>query len=111
MNEDGMNSLFKDKFEVGAGASVSAGPVGRNAAASTDILMQAKILSYSRSRGVFAGLELKGSVIKADEQANQDIYNKPLTPREIVLAGKVETPKNIELYPQMLHKFSASLKR
>lgn len=111
MNEDGINSLFKDKFEVGAGASVSAGPVGRNAAASTDILMQAKILSYSRSRGVFAGLELKGSVIKPDEQSIQDIYNKPLTPREIVLEGKVETPKGLEEYPQMLQKFSAALKR
>ncbi len=111
LNEDGLNSLLKDKFEIGAGASVSAGPVGRNAAASTDVLMQAKILSYSRSKGVFAGLELKGSVIKSDAQSNQDIYNAPLTPREIVLEGKATTPKSIELFPQMLGKFSAALKK
>jgi lipid-binding SYLF domain-containing protein len=111
LNEDGMNSLFKDKFEIGAGAAASAGPVGRNTSASTDVLMQAKILSYSRSKGLFAGLELKGSVIKPDEQSNVDIYHKPLTPREIVLEGKAETPKTIEGFPQMLGKFSASLKK
>lgn len=111
MNEGGVNSLFKDKFEIGAGAAVSGGPIGRNASASTDVLLQAQMLSYSRSRGVFAGLELKGSVIKPDAQSNEDIYNKPLTPRDIVLEGKAATPKNIELFPQMLGKFSAALKK
>ncbi len=111
MNEGGVNSLFKDKFEIGAGAAVSGGPIGRNASASTDVLLQAQMLSYSRSRGIFAGLELKGSVIKPDAQSNEDIYNKPLTPRDIVLEGKAVTPKNIELFPQMLGKFSAALKK
>jgi lipid-binding SYLF domain-containing protein len=111
MNDGGVESLLKDKFEIGAGAAVSGGPVGRNASASTDVLMQAQILSYSRSRGIFAGLELKGSVIKPDEQANQDIYNAPLTPRDIIVEGKATTPKTIENFPQMLGKFSATLKK
>jgi lipid-binding SYLF domain-containing protein len=111
MNDGGVESLLKDKFEIGAGAAVSGGPVGRNASASTDVLMQAQILSYSRSRGIFAGLELKGSVIKPDDQSNQDIYNAPLTPRDIIVEGKARTPKTIEIFPQMLGKFSATLKK
>ena len=71
MNEDGVNGLLKSKFEIGAGAAAAAGPVGRNASASTDATLNAQILSYSRSKGLFAGLELKGSVIKEDEDANK----------------------------------------
>ena len=83
LNEDGLNSLLKDKFEIGAGASVSAGPVGRNAAASTDVLMQAKILSYSRSKGVFAGLELK---VAAEHSATRK--GKPV----VVVDGELVSP-------------------
>lgn len=106
MNKDGVANLLKDKFEIGAGAAVSAGPVGRNAAASTDVLLKAQMLSYSRSRGLFAGLELKGAVITPDNDANKDVYGDKLTSREILLEGKARTPKGVQIFPQMLQKFS-----
>lgn len=106
MNKDGVEGLLKDKFEIGAGAAASAGPVGRNASASTDALLRAQILSYSRSRGLFAGLELKGAVIAADKDANKEIYGETLSPREILVEGKARTPKIIQIFPQMLQKFS-----
>ncbi len=106
MNQGGVEGLLKDKFEIGAGAAASAGPVGRNASASTDVLLRAQILSYSRSRGLFAGLELKGAVIAPDQQANQDIYGKQVSTREVLLEGKARTPKGIQIFPQMLQKFS-----
>jgi len=106
MNKDGVDGLLKDKFEIGAGAAASAGPVGRNASASTDALLRAQILSYSRSRGLFAGLELKGAVIAADKDANKEIYGEALSPRDILVEGKARTPKIIQIFPQMLQKFS-----
>jgi lipid-binding SYLF domain-containing protein len=111
MNQDGMDGLLKDKFEIGAGAAVSAGPVGRNASASTDALMKAQILSYSRSRGVFAGLELKGAVIAQDKQAHKDVYGQELTAREILIDGKARTPKTVQIFPQTLQKFTSVRKR
>ncbi|HZS09902.1 MAG TPA: lipid-binding SYLF domain-containing protein [Blastocatellia bacterium] len=106
MNKEGLESLLKGKVELGAGASASAGPVGRNAAASTDVLMKAEILSYSRSRGLFAGLELKGSVITEDKDANKDIYGRELSARDIILDGKARTPAAINIYPRTLMKYS-----
>lgn len=106
MNRDGMDGLLKDKFEVGAGAAAAAGPVGRNASASTDVLMKAQILSYSRSRGAFAGLELKGSVITQDKDANRDVYGREIEAREI-LTGGVRAPAGFRLYPQTLAQYSA----
>jgi lipid-binding SYLF domain-containing protein len=106
MNKDGVEGLLKDKFEIGAGAAASAGPVGRNASASTDVLLRAQILSYSRSRGLFAGLELKGAVIAVDKEANKDVYGETLDPREILVEGKTRTPKLIQIFPQMLEKFT-----
>ncbi|HQX55388.1 MAG TPA: lipid-binding SYLF domain-containing protein [Pyrinomonadaceae bacterium] len=76
MNEKGLKGLLEDKFEIGGEGSVSAGPVGRTAAASTNVTLDAEILSYSRSRGLFAGVALKGVVIKQDESINQAIYQK-----------------------------------
>ena len=76
MNEKGLKGLLGDKFEIGGEGSVSAGPVGRTAAASTNVTLDAEILSYSRSRGLFAGVALKGVVIKQDESINQAIYQK-----------------------------------
>jgi lipid-binding SYLF domain-containing protein len=107
MNKDGVENLLKDKFEIGAGAAVSAGPVGRNAAASTDVLLKAQMLSYSRSRGLFAGLELKGAVITPDNDANKDVYGAKLSTRDILLEGKARTPKGVQIFPQMLQKFTA----
>src|SRR5262245_22846638 len=106
MNKDGVENLLKDKFEIGAGAAVSAGPVGRNAAASTDVLLKAQMLSYSRSRGLFAGLELKGAVITPDNDANKDVYGAKLSSRDILLEGKARTPKGVQIFPQTLQKFS-----
>lgn len=107
MNSDGVNGLLKDKFEIGAGAAAAAGPVGRNASASTDVLMRAQILSYSRSRGAFAGLELKGSVITQDKDANKDVYGRAIEAREILTSGKVRPPAGVRMYPQTLAQYSA----
>jgi len=106
MNKSGVDGLLQDKFEIGAGAAAAAGPVGRNAHASTDILMKAQILSYSRSRGLFAGLELKGAVITQDKDANRDIYGQEISARDIIVDGKARTPASIQTYQQTLTKFS-----
>lgn len=76
MNDDAVDGLMKDKFELGAEAGVAAGPVGREASAGTDALMQAEILSYSRSRGLFAGVNLKGVVIRSEDDLNLAVYDK-----------------------------------
>ena len=76
MNEKGLKGLLEDKFELGGEGSVSAGPVGRTAAASTNVTLDAEILTYSRSRGLFAGLSLKGVVITPDKDMNRGVYNK-----------------------------------
>jgi lipid-binding SYLF domain-containing protein len=109
MNDSGMEGLLQDKFEIGAGMAASAGPVGRNTHVSTDILLKSEIISYSRSRGLFAGLELKGAVITQDEDANKAIYGRELSAREIVIEGKARTPSEIRIFPQTLRKFSAVL--
>ncbi len=106
MNKSGVDGLLQDKFEIGAGAGVSAGPVGRNTHVSTDALLKSQILSYSRSRGLFAGLELKGAVIMQDTSAHKDIYGQELSAREIIVDGKVRTPPTIRIFPQALRKFS-----
>lgn len=82
MNDKGLKNLLADKFEVGGEGSVAAGPVGRTAAASTNITMDAEILTYSRSKGLFAGVSLKGVVISNDEDLNKAIYDK--TPKQIL---------------------------
>jgi len=111
MNKSGIDGLLQDKFEIGAGASASAGPVGRNTHASTDILMKAQILSYSRSRGLFAGLELKGAVITQDKDADHDIYGQEVSARDILVDAKVRTPASIQVYPQALRKYSPRRQR
>ena len=88
MNEKGMQRLLSDKFTLGGDASIAAGPVGRAAEAKTDAAMTAEILSYSRSRGLFAGVSLSGATLREDDSANKDLYGKQLTNREI-LGGKV----------------------
>lgn len=106
MNNSGVEGLLQDKFEIGAGAGASAGPVGRNTHVSTDVLLKSQIVSYSRSRGLFAGLELKGAVIMQDNTANRDIYDRDISAREIIVDGKVRTPPDIEGFPNVLRKFS-----
>lgn len=101
MNKDGMENLMKDKFTVGADASVMAGPVGRSGEANTDALMRAEILAYSRSRGVFAGVSLEGATLRPDAGDNRELYGSSVTQREI-LRGEVKPPGSAEpLYAEL----------
>ncbi len=92
MNERGVDSILSSKVKLGADASAAAGPKGRDAQAATDAFMQAEILSYSRSRGLFAGISLAGSTIRPDNDANERIYGRAITAREIVRDNKVRIP-------------------
>jgi SH3 domain-containing YSC84-like protein 1 len=105
MNRQGMDSLLKSKFTLGGDASVAAGPVGREGAADTDALMSAKIPSYSRSKGVFAGLELKGSTLNQDNGANKAIYGKEIDAKDI-MAGQVQSPAAAKRVIDVLTKYS-----
>lgn len=84
MNSSGVNSLLRSKVKLGAGASIAAGPKGRSAAASTDAYMRAEILSYSRSRGVFAGVSLKGATLHPDNDGNRALYGRSISAKQIV---------------------------
>ena len=107
MNQEGLKGLLEDKFEVGGEASVSAGPVGRTAAASTNVTLDAGILSYSRSKGAFAGVSLKGAVIGHDNDLNQAIYGKNA---HELLSGTAMTirqmPAAVRIFPQTLAQYS-----
>jgi lipid-binding SYLF domain-containing protein len=92
MNDSGANSVLSSKVKLGADASVAAGPVGRDASAETDIVMKAEILSYSRARGVFAGVSLEGSTMRSDDGANKVLYGKELSAKRIVQGGAVKIP-------------------
>ena len=87
MNERGMKRLTQDKFTIGGEATAAAGPVGRNATAQTDAMMTAEILSWSRSRGLFAGISLDGATLRNDLDENRSMYGKPWTSREILTSG------------------------
>jgi SH3 domain-containing YSC84-like protein 1 len=91
MNDGGMKRLLGDKFTIGADASAAAGPVGRAASAQTDAVMRAEMLSYSRSRGIFAGVSLDGSTMRPDDDAIKELYSGGVTNKEI-LTGTVKTP-------------------
>jgi SH3 domain-containing YSC84-like protein 1 len=92
MNDRGAQSILSSKVKLGGDASVAAGPVGRDASADTDAFMRAEILSYSRTRGVFAGVSLEGSTLRPDDDATADVYGRKLTAREIVIDGAVGVP-------------------
>jgi lipid-binding SYLF domain-containing protein len=92
MNPRGAESLMGSKVKLGADAAAAAGPKGRAATAATDVVMRAEILSYSRSRGLFAGVSLEGSTLRPDNGANEKLYGKKLTAKEILREGKVGTP-------------------
>jgi lipid-binding SYLF domain-containing protein len=94
MNERGASSILESKVKLGGDASIAAGPVGRDAAANTDAYMRAEVLSYSRTRGLFAGVSLEGSTLRPDDNATEDVYGQKLTAREIVLGGHVEVPES-----------------
>jgi len=92
MNESGARGILASKVKLGADAAVAAGPVGRDAQADTDASMRAEILSYSRARGLFAGVSLEGSTIRPDNEDNRRVYGKNIPARDIVLSGKVAVP-------------------
>ena len=106
MNRNGVDSLLTDKFEIGADASIAAGPVGRQAGASTDAKLNAQILSYSRSKGLFAGLELKGVVIKPDKDDMRDVYGEGAVPKEIIQSSKTTAPASVLEFPNTLSRYS-----
>lgn len=105
MDRTGMDSLLKSKFTLGGEASVAGGPVGRSTTADTDAAMKAKILSYSRSRGAFAGVSLNGTTLNQDEDANKAVYGKPLNAAEI-LGGSTAIPAGAEPLTQVLTRYS-----
>jgi lipid-binding SYLF domain-containing protein len=107
MNKEGMKSLLSDEFTLGGDASVAAGPVGRQAGASTDLKLNAQILSYSRSKGLFAGLELKGVVIKPDKDDMRDVYGEGVTAKEVLTDNTVTAPVAIRAYPTALGRYSS----
>jgi lipid-binding SYLF domain-containing protein len=92
MNERGAESVMSSKVKMGADASVAAGPVGREASAETDVALNAQILSYSRAKGVFAGVSLQGSTMRSDDGANKSLYGKQLSAKEILRGGNVQVP-------------------
>src|SRR5580704_1545610 len=92
MNPKGANSILGSKVKLGGDASAAAGPKGRTAAADTDIVMKAEVLTYSRSRGSFAGISLEGSTLRSDGSANRKLYGRSLSAKEIVREGKVGVP-------------------
>jgi SH3 domain-containing YSC84-like protein 1 len=92
MNKSGMEKMLRNKVTLGAEASVAGGPVGRDARAATDAQMKAEILSYSRTQGLFAGVNLSGGVVKPDEDDNRSLYGADVVPRDVVMSGKIAPP-------------------
>jgi SH3 domain-containing YSC84-like protein 1 len=105
MNRDGMNKLLGDKFTLGADASIAAGPVGRSADADTDVRMRAEILAWSRARGLFVGISLKGATLRADSDVNQELYGRKIENKE-VLTGGTEPPVAAKSLRFELDKYS-----
>jgi len=105
MNRRSIDGILQGKFKLGADAAVSAGPVGRNAEASTDIEMKGGILSYSRSRGLFAGIKLVGDVVTQDWKGNKAIYGKDFSAKEILLEQKLLMPKSAKALLDVLNKY------
>ena len=97
MNQQGMDQLLKSRFQIGGSASASAGPVGRHASAGVDWKMNAPILTYSRSKGVFAGVDLEGAVIAPDEDSMREVYGS-VVPASQVLTGKVKVPASAHAF-------------
>ncbi|MFH1574158.1 MAG: lipid-binding SYLF domain-containing protein [Acidobacteriota bacterium] len=106
MNLSGLESLLNTSFTLGGDASVAAGPVGRTASAQTDALLSARILAYSRSRGLFAGISLKGEVVRADKDANFVLYQKHLEPKTILFHGVPDVPRDGRIFVDELTRIS-----
>jgi lipid-binding SYLF domain-containing protein len=108
MNPEGMKKLVQDSVKLGGELSVAAGPVGRAADGATDVQLHAEILSYSRNRGLFAGMSLNGAVYKQNENANQRLYGRRVTAKEILIDGTVPPPPSAGRLDGTLAKYSPS---
>jgi len=106
MNPKGARSLLSSKVKLGGDASAAAGPKGRTAEGATDIVMNAEILSYSRTKGLFAGISLEGSTLRSDGSANEKLYGKKLSAKDIIREGKVGTPASAAELVALLNKKS-----
>jgi lipid-binding SYLF domain-containing protein len=106
MNPRGATAILSSKVKLGAGMSAAAGPKGRDASAATDVTLRAEILSYSRSRGLFAGISLEGSTLRPDNNANEKLYGKKVTATEIVRQGAVPVPPSAQKLVSLLNKKS-----
>jgi lipid-binding SYLF domain-containing protein len=106
MNRGGVEKLLSSKFTLGADASVAAGPVGRTASANTDLQMNAEILSYSRSRGLFAGVALNGATLRPDEDTNKELYGSEVTNKEIVEGTKTRKSRAGTTLTADMNRFS-----
>jgi lipid-binding SYLF domain-containing protein len=103
MNEKGLNGLLGDKFEIGGEVGVAAGPVGREASAATDAQLKAEILSYSRSKGLFAGIALKGTAITPDNNLNEAFYG--LKGRDVLAGAVTRVPPSVSIFPETLSRY------
>jgi len=110
MNDGGMKRLLSDKFTIGGEATAAAGPIGRDASAQTDAMMKAEMLSYSRARGLFAGISLEGATLRPDEETNRELYGRAATNREI-LTGDFKTPAAAAKFEHALYRDSAQRDR
>jgi SH3 domain-containing YSC84-like protein 1 len=106
LNRRGMEKLLSSKFTLGGEGEVAAGPVGRHTSAQTDAFMRAEILTWSRSRGVFAGISLQGATLRQDMDANKEIYGREVENKDII-AGSVEAPKGAGGLISLLNKYSS----
>lgn len=105
MNRRGLEQLLRNQFKIGVDAAAAAGPVGRNAEASTDIQLRAEILSYSRSRGLFVGVTINGASVRQDQDANMHFYGKAYTTRQIVMERLGGAPEPVAAWRDMLGKY------
>jgi lipid-binding SYLF domain-containing protein len=107
MNDKGMDRLLSTKFTLGGDASVAAGPVGRSTQAETDAALTAEILTWSRQKGLFAGVSLSGATLREDSDWNKDLYGKKITNREIIMKGGVAAPKAAASLMTELNRYSS----
>ena len=111
MNKSAIDKLLSSKFTIGADASVAAGPVGRTSSAATDVQLRAEILTYSRARGLFAGISLEGATLRPDDDANKDMYGKPMSNKDVVLGNVTAPPTAARLIAELNRHSSRRAKR
>jgi SH3 domain-containing YSC84-like protein 1 len=110
MNDRGADSVLHSKVKLGADAAVAAGPKGRDAQADTDVTLRAEMLTYSRSRGAFAGVSLEGSTVRPDNDANKRLYGKEVSPEQLITESKQAAPESARMLISVLQKASPHLK-